>query len=72
MIRVNDSKYGTYQVLLSEVNYGHGYGGDMTKFWKTFDAVISKEPDRFVVGSHKRGTKFERGEGVCQPTGYRP
>ena len=63
---------GTYQVLLSEVNYGHGSGGDMKDFWKTFGAVISKEPDRFVVGGHKPGTTFERGQGVCQPTGYRP
>ena len=63
---------GTYQVLLSEVNYGHGSRGDMKQFWQTFHAVISKEPDRFVVGSHEPGTKFQRGEGVCQPTGYRP
>lgn len=63
---------GTYQVLLSEVNYGHGSQGDMKDFWKTFDAVISKEGDRFVVGGHKPGTTFDRGQGVCQPTGYRP
>ena len=63
---------GTYQVLLSEVNYGHGSRGDMKDFWKTFDAVISKEGDRFVVGGHKPGTTFDRGQGVCQPTGHRP
>ena len=63
---------GTYQVLLSEVNYGHGSRGDMKDFWQTFHAVISKEPDRFVVGGHKPGTTFDRGQGVCQPTGYRP
>jgi hypothetical protein len=63
---------GTYQVLLSEVNYGHGSRGDMKQFWQTFHAVISKEPDRFVVGGRKPGTTFTRGQGVCQPTGYRP
>lgn len=63
---------GTYQVLLSEVNYGHGSRGDMKDFWQTFHAVISKEPDRFVVGGHKPGTTFDRGQGVCRPTGYRP
>ena len=63
---------GTYQVLLSEVNYGHGSRGDMKDFWQTFLAVISKKPDRFVVGGHKPGTTFDRGQGVCQPTGYRP
>jgi hypothetical protein len=44
----------------------------MKDFWKTFDAVISKEGDRFVVGGHKPGTTFDRGQGVCQSTGYRP
>jgi hypothetical protein len=63
---------GTYQVLLSEVNYGHGSGGDMEDFWRTFHAVISKESDRFVVGGRKPGTTFDRGEGVCKATGYRP
>ena len=63
---------GTYQVLLSEVNYGHGSGGDMEDFWQTFHAVISKESDRFVVGGHKPGTTFDRGQGGCLPTGYRP
>ena len=63
---------GTYQVLLSEVNYGHGSRGDMKQFWQTFGAVISKAPDRFVVGSHKPGTTLDRGQGKCLPTGYRP
>ena len=63
---------GTYQVLLSEVNYGHGSKGDMEDFWRTFEAVISREPDRFVVGAHKPGTTFDRGQGRCQPTAYRP
>jgi hypothetical protein len=63
---------GTYQVLLSEVNYGHGSRGDMNEFWQAFDAVISKEADRFVVGSREPGTTFERGQGACQPTAYRP
>jgi len=63
---------GTYQVMLSEVNYGHGSKGDMKDFWQTFGAVISKEPNRFVVGGRKPGTTFDRGQGSCQPTGYRP
>lgn len=63
---------GTYQVLLSEVNYGHGSKGDMKDFWQTFEAVISKDANRFVVGGHKPGTTFTRGQGECQPTAYRP
>ena len=63
---------GTYQVLLSDVNYGHGYKGDMEDFWRTFKAVISKEADRFVVGGSEPGTTFDRGQGLCQPTAYRP
>jgi hypothetical protein len=63
---------GSYQVLLSDVNYGHGSKGDMKDFWGTFDAVISKESDRFVVGGRRPGTTFDRGQGLCQPTAYRP
>ena len=63
---------GTYQVLFSEVNYGHGSKRDMKEFWRTFDAVISKEADRFVVGGSRPGTTFDRGQGKCRPTAYRP
>jgi hypothetical protein len=63
---------GTFQSGPAAYNYAPVSQGDMKDFWQSFDAVISKEPDRFVVGRYKPGTTFDRGQGSCQPTGYRP
>ncbi len=63
---------GTFRSGPAAYNYAPVSKGDMKDFWQTFHAVISKEPDRFVVGGHKPGTTFDRGQGSCQPTGYRP
>jgi len=63
---------GTYRSGPAAYNYALVSQGDMKDFWQFFEAVISKEPDRFVVGRHKPGTTFDRGQGTCQPTGNRP
>lgn len=62
---------GTYRVGPASFNYALVSEGDLKKFWQTFDAVTSKEPDRFVVTRYQYITTFERGQGACQPTGPR-
>jgi hypothetical protein len=63
---------GTYQVGPASFNYAFVSGGDLKKFWQTYDAVASKEPDRFVVTRYHYVTTFKRGQGTCQPTAARP
>jgi len=61
------SSDGSYRVGPAEVNYRLVSGGAMKDFWETFDALKSKQPDRFVVTRHSYVTTFERGQGACQP-----
>jgi len=63
---------GTYRVGPAEYNYGLVSGGDMKDFWETYDAVTSKESDKFVVTRYSYVTVFRRGQGACQPTAPRP
>jgi hypothetical protein len=61
----------TFRSGPADYNYTLVSQGDMKDFWQTFHTVLSKGPDRFVVGSRQPETTFTRGQGVCQPTGYR-
>ena len=59
---------GSYRVGPASFNYALVSEGDLNKFWQTYHAVRSKEPDRFVVTRYQYVTTFERGQGACQPT----